>query len=93
MTPEQDGRYGGLVRANNALMTSGTASGLTADAAARVVAKAVTARRPRTRYTVGRDAALVIRLTRMLPDRTLDRVIAANLRRRRAEPDTRHART
>ncbi len=72
MTPEQDGRYGGLVRANNALMASGTSSGLTADAAARVVARAVTARRPRTRYTVGRDATLVTGLARMLSDRAID---------------------
>ncbi|MFE4415638.1 SDR family oxidoreductase [Streptomyces sp. NPDC056817] len=81
MTPEHDERYGSLVRANNKLMASGTASGLTADAAARVIAKAVTAGRPRTRYTAGRDAALIMRLGRMLSDRTLDRVLAANLRR------------
>ncbi|MDI5941216.1 SDR family NAD(P)-dependent oxidoreductase [Micromonospora sp. PTRAS2] len=81
MTPEQDARYGSLVQAINTLMQTGTASGVTADAAARVVAKAVTARRPRTRYTIGRDAALVIGLTRLLSDRMLDRVIAANLRR------------
>ena len=81
MTPEQTERYGGLVRANNAMMASGTASGLTAEAAARVIAKAVTTRRPRTRYTAGRDAALIIPLTRMLSDRTLDRILAANLRR------------
>jgi NAD(P)-dependent dehydrogenase (short-subunit alcohol dehydrogenase family) len=81
MTPEQVERYGGLVQANNTMMDSGTASGLTADAAARVIAKAVTTRKPRTRYTIGRDAALIIPLTRMLSDRVLDRVIAANLRR------------
>ncbi|WP_420116085.1 SDR family NAD(P)-dependent oxidoreductase [Micromonospora sp.] len=81
MTPEQDARYGSMVQAINTLMQTGTASGVTADAAARVIAKAVTARRPRTRYTIGRDAALVIGLTRLLPDRMLDRVIAANLRR------------
>ncbi|MEU3459449.1 SDR family oxidoreductase [Streptomyces sp. NPDC006733] len=86
MTPEQDARYGGLVRANNALMTSGTAAGLTADAAARVIAKAVTARKPRTRYTAGRDAALIIRLGRVLSDRTLDRVLTANLRRHYPKP-------
>lgn len=81
MTPEHDERYGNLVRANNDLMASGTSSGVTADAAARVIAKAVTTRRPRTRYTIGRDAALVTCLVRMLPDRALDRVTAANLRR------------
>ncbi|MFI5761865.1 SDR family NAD(P)-dependent oxidoreductase [Streptomyces sp. NPDC051563] len=83
MTPEQDARYGDLVRANNALMAAGTAAGLTADAAAQVIAKAVTARRPRTRYTAGRDAALIMRLGRLLPDRAVDRVLAANLRRQR----------
>ena len=51
-----------------------------ADAAAKVIAKAITARKPRARYTVGRDAALITRLVRLLPDRTLDRVIAAGLR-------------
>lgn len=81
MTPEQDERYGGLVRANNRLMASGTASGLTADAAARVIARAVTARRPRTRYTAGRDAALIMSLGRLLSDRAVDRILAANLRR------------
>ncbi len=81
MTPEQEQRYGSLVQANNALMASGTESGLTADAAARVIAKAVTTRKPRTRYTIGRDAALVTYLARVLSDRTLDRVVAANLRR------------
>jgi NAD(P)-dependent dehydrogenase (short-subunit alcohol dehydrogenase family) len=81
MTPEQDERYGRMVQATNKLMASGTASGVTADAAARVIAKAVTTRKPRTRYTIGRDAALITRLTRVLPDRTLDRIAAANLRR------------
>ncbi len=81
MTPEQDERYGGLVQANNALMDSGTARGVTADAAARIIAKAVTTRRPRTRYTIGRDAALLTRLVRLLPDRMLDRMLAANLDR------------
>jgi NAD(P)-dependent dehydrogenase (short-subunit alcohol dehydrogenase family) len=81
MTPEQVERYGSLVQANNALMTSGTSSGLTADAAARIIVKAVTTRRPRARYTAGRDAAMIIPLTRILSDRTLDRILAANLRR------------
>ncbi len=43
--------------------------------------KAVTTRKPRTRYTIGRDAARVTRLARILSDRRLDRVLAANLRR------------
>ncbi|MFE3601508.1 SDR family oxidoreductase [Streptomyces sp. NPDC059142] len=88
MTPEQNERYGGLVRANNRLMATGTASGLSADAAARVIVKAVTARRPRTRYTAGRDAALIMRLGPLLSDRMLDRVLAANLRRHHPKDTT-----
>ncbi|WP_221329602.1 SDR family oxidoreductase [Actinoplanes sp. L3-i22] len=88
MTPEQDARYGGLVQAINSLMASGTSAGLTADAAARVIAKAVTARRPRTRYTVGRDAAMIIGMARVLPDRLLDRVIAGTVRRHLPKPTT-----
>lgn len=80
MTPEQRGRYGGLVHAVNAQASSSTESGLPAEAAARVIAKAVTARRPRTRYTVGRDAAAITRMVRLLPDRALDRVLVAALR-------------
>jgi short-subunit dehydrogenase len=80
MTPEQRQRYGGLVEAVNKQAESSTRSGVTADAAAKVIAKAVTARKPRTRYTVGRDAALISRLARFLPDRILDRLFDAILR-------------
>ena len=80
MTPEQTERYGGLVHAITSQAASHTNSGLPAEAAAKVIAKAVMARKPRTRYTVGRDAALITRLTRILPDRTIDRILAAALR-------------
>jgi NAD(P)-dependent dehydrogenase (short-subunit alcohol dehydrogenase family) len=79
MTPDQSQRYGGLVQAVNTQAMSSTKSGLPADAAAEVIAQAITARKPRTRYTVGREAALV-RVVRFLPDRTLDRILAAALR-------------
>jgi len=81
MTPEQDQRYATMVQATNTMMATGTQSGVTADAAARVITKAITTRTPRTRYTIGRDAALITRLVKILPDRTLDRRLAATLRR------------
>jgi NAD(P)-dependent dehydrogenase (short-subunit alcohol dehydrogenase family) len=82
MSLEQSRRYGPLVHAVTAQTASHTTSGsgLPADAVAKVIAEAVTARKPRIRYAVGRDAALITRLARFLPDRTLDRVIAAALR-------------
>ncbi|MEV6243478.1 SDR family NAD(P)-dependent oxidoreductase [Lentzea sp. NPDC051838] len=81
MTPEQSARYGTMVLAINNLMAEGTGAGVTAGQAAEVIAKAVTTRAPRTRYTVGRDAALITLLTRVLSDRALDQVIAARLKR------------
>jgi NAD(P)-dependent dehydrogenase (short-subunit alcohol dehydrogenase family) len=80
MTPEQSQRYGGLVQAVNTQAVLSTKSGLPADAAAKVIAKAITARKPRTRYTVGRDAAMITCLVRILPDRILDLLFASALR-------------
>jgi NAD(P)-dependent dehydrogenase (short-subunit alcohol dehydrogenase family) len=90
MTPEQSQRYGGLVQAVTAQSASHTKSGLPADAAAKVIAKAVTARKPRTRYTIGRDTAVLTRLARILPDRTLDRLFAAALRPHFPKESTEH---
>lgn len=86
MTPTQHQRYGALVQAVNTQAASSTRSGLPAEAAATVIAKAVTARKPRTRYTVGREAAL-IRLVQFLPDRTVDRILATALRPHYAAAD------
>lgn len=80
MTHEQSNRYGPLVQAIVAQAADFARNGLSAEKAALVIARAVTDRRPRTRYTVGRDAALLTRLSRILPDRVLDRILAANLR-------------
>ena len=80
MTPEQSRRYGRLVKAVTAQSASHTRSGVSADVPAAVIANAVTARRPRTRYTIGRDAAVLTRLGRLLPDRAVDRVLATALR-------------
>jgi NAD(P)-dependent dehydrogenase (short-subunit alcohol dehydrogenase family) len=81
MTSEQSRRYGALIEAVNAQTAKFTESGLPADAAAKVIANAVTARKPRTRYTIGRDAALLTLMARILSDRILDRLFAAALRR------------
>jgi NAD(P)-dependent dehydrogenase (short-subunit alcohol dehydrogenase family) len=43
---------------------------------ARVVAHALTARRPRTRYLVGADARVMATLKKLLPDRLRDRLVA-----------------
>jgi NAD(P)-dependent dehydrogenase (short-subunit alcohol dehydrogenase family) len=88
MGPEHQRRYGGLVKAVVAHSLAFTGTGMPADQAGAIVAKAATARRPRTRYAIGRDAALLTRVARVLPDRVLDRVVAANLRSYLPKVDT-----
>ena len=65
---------GVLKRAENPRLTSRPA--VVADA----VARAVQARRPRTRYAVGRGARTVLTARRLLRDRTFDRLVTTTFR-------------
>jgi NAD(P)-dependent dehydrogenase (short-subunit alcohol dehydrogenase family) len=56
------------------------ARGIPPERAARAIADALTARRPRTRRRVGLDSQGQVLARRLLPDRALDRLIAAFLR-------------
>lgn len=56
------------------------ARGIPPEKAAEAIADALTARRPRTRRRVGLDAQGQVLLRRLLPDRALDRLLAAFLR-------------
>jgi hypothetical protein len=56
-----------------------TDRGLPPTAVAEVVGEALTAKRPRTRYLVGRDAKVRAALASVVPDRVLDRLIARAL--------------
>ena len=80
MTATQLARYGDLAAAVAAQARSFTDTGVSAEHAAEVIAKAATASHPRTRYTIGRDAAILVRVTRVVSDRVLDRIIRLNLR-------------
>ncbi|WP_078901140.1 SDR family oxidoreductase [Actinacidiphila yeochonensis] len=86
MSAELNERYGKLLQAVVGQARSFDTGGLSADTAAKVIADAVTHRKPRTRYTVGRDGAVLTRLARLLPDRALDRLLAAGLRRHYPAP-------
>ena len=79
MTHEQHQRYGTLVHAITAQAAAETERGVSAESAAEVIAKAVTDRKPRARYAIGRGAALVPLLA-ILPARLLDRMLAGALR-------------
>jgi hypothetical protein len=52
------------------------ARGLPPEKVAKVIAHALTARRPRTRYLLGADARAMVLLRRLLPDRLGDRLVS-----------------
>ncbi|MZE80512.1 SDR family NAD(P)-dependent oxidoreductase [Streptomyces sp. SID5475] len=79
MTADQHARYDDLVAALRKQSEEQAGQGIRPHQAARTIAAAATARRPRTRYLVGRDAKLLARLTGLLSDRMVDGFIARHL--------------
>lgn len=73
---EATDRYGGLVRRVSANGERAARQGLSPDAVAAVIIEALTHRRPRPRYLVGRDAQLLSMVAR-LPHRLRYRLLAA----------------
>jgi NAD(P)-dependent dehydrogenase (short-subunit alcohol dehydrogenase family) len=82
MSAEQHGRYDALMQAVIAQARTLTreGAGRPADEVGRVIADAIVSERPRTRYTVGRDAAIGVRLARFVSDRMLDSMLARALK-------------
>ena len=72
--------YGRIITAVKRRALSGSARGLPPRVVADAVVHALTARKPKTRYLVGRDAR-VRSLFQRLPDRIRDRIIARQLAR------------
>ena len=81
MTVVQLTRYNEVMNAVMAQARSFNETGVSAEAAAVVIAKAATASRPRTRYTIGRDSAILLQVSRFVSDRLLDRIVRLNLKR------------
>jgi NAD(P)-dependent dehydrogenase (short-subunit alcohol dehydrogenase family) len=76
MPPEGEAAYGSALDATRAAAADIGRNGLPPEAVAKVVEHALTARRPRTRYLVGRNAKMRAALAKVLPDRLFDRMIA-----------------
>jgi hypothetical protein len=85
---DQKARYSDLLAAvtNQAEANVRNGNGVDPARVAKVIADAIQARRPRTRYLVGHDAKLLTRITALLPDRAFDRVVARNLGLRQPSP-------
>ncbi len=71
--------YRHVIAKAEARVAAAAAGGLAPDAVARAVESALTSRRPRARYVVGRDARLRILLFALLPVRLRDALIARQL--------------
>jgi hypothetical protein len=79
MSVAQLTRYRDLLEAATKRAQALERSGIDPADAARVIADAIEARKPRARYLVGRDAKLMARMAGLLPDRLVDRLIARDL--------------
>lgn len=78
--PELETRYGKVISAMVAYTRQiETNTGIEASVVAATIGKALTSRRPNTRYLVGRDAKLRGSLAKLLPDRLMDRMILHTL--------------
>jgi NAD(P)-dependent dehydrogenase (short-subunit alcohol dehydrogenase family) len=80
MGPDAQRDYGPLIATVRTASEEGARTGLPPDAVAKDVAHALTARKPRTRYLVGREAKSRGTAARFLPDRFIDRAIARVMR-------------
>lgn len=83
MPDEVRERYGALIDSVRARAERSAREGIDPADVASVIARALTVRRPRARYAVGRDAQVGVVLSRLLPDRLLDAVTARLVEERR----------
>ncbi|PPQ46189.1 dehydrogenase [Paenibacillus peoriae] len=80
MTPDQHRRHDRLFDAVKAQAETWATDGILPEKVAAVISRAIHERKPRTRYTVGRDSALLTRLVRILPDKLLDRMLRSQMK-------------
>lgn len=78
---EARSRYGDMVAALGRLIERAPGRAIPVDVVVRAVDHALTARRPRTRYLLGRDARLRLVLQTLLPRRWMDALILRFFRR------------
>ena len=80
MPPAAQEAYGKLIAFVREASIKGARDGLPPDAVAKDVEHALTARRPRTRYLVGREAKSRGLIAWLVPDRVMDTAIARTMR-------------
>jgi NAD(P)-dependent dehydrogenase (short-subunit alcohol dehydrogenase family) len=75
MNSDQHKRYEELTKAFTAQAEGFARDGVSPEHAAAVISRAVAARKPKTRYTIGRDGAMFSFMPRIASDRLLDTVL------------------
>ena len=80
MEPEAEALYGDAIERTSEISAETGARGIPPEEVARTIHKALTVRRPRARYTVGRDALAMKTASRLLPDRLWDALVARSLK-------------
>ena len=76
MGAEAEALYGERMNRMEEVARRSAESGIPPEKVAAVVLRALTSRRPKTRYPVGFDSHLGIGVRRFVPDRLMDRLIA-----------------
>jgi NAD(P)-dependent dehydrogenase (short-subunit alcohol dehydrogenase family) len=80
LPPEGERLYGAAFEAMSRISAETGERGIPPEEAARVIHKALTARRPRARYLVGRDAYGMKYASRVIPDRLWDGMVRRTLK-------------
>ena len=80
MPADAEALYGEAIVAIERISRETGERGIEPQAVARAIHRAITVRRPRARYRVGRDADGMVAAKRLLPPRTFDRIVARNLK-------------
>jgi len=80
LTPEHRALYGPALEAFEGVIASTGASGVPPDDVARAIEAALTDSRPKPRVTIGRDAKVQLVMSRVLPPRVFNRVVARIMR-------------
>jgi NAD(P)-dependent dehydrogenase (short-subunit alcohol dehydrogenase family) len=73
--PELQEQYGHVPAAFEKTLHDTERRGISPELVASTIERALTARRPRTRYLVGRDARAMVLAKTLLPDRIFDRIV------------------
>lgn len=81
LPPQSESLYGDVRGVLRNALELGKRHAIPADRVADAIHHALTARRPKTRYRVGRDAQTMILLRAILPDRVFDSAVGGAMRR------------